>query len=67
MRICLALEVSKSGYYAWKKRPKSRQRIDNEKLLIEIRRVFIETDETFGSPRIYDELDDAGLSVLGIV
>lgn len=50
------LEVSKSGYYAWKRRPKSRRRIDNEALLIEIRRVFIDNDQDYGSPRIWREL-----------
>ncbi len=50
------LEVSTSGYYVWKERPKSRRRIDNEGLLIEIRRVFVENDENYGSPRVWDAL-----------
>jgi len=54
--ICRVLEVSKSGYYAWKRRPKSRRRIDNEVLLIEIRRVFVEHNENYGSPRVWDAL-----------
>lgn len=56
--ICRVLEVSKSGYYAWKKRSKSRQRINNEALLIEIRRVFIDNDSDYGSPRIWNELNN---------
>jgi len=55
-RICRALEVSKSGYYAWNKRPKSQRRIENEALLIEINRVFVENDANYGSPRIWDAL-----------
>lgn len=54
--MCRALEVSRSGYYAFKRRPKSRQRTGNEKLLIEIRRVFLENDSNYGSPRIWDHL-----------
>jgi transposase InsO family protein len=50
------LEVSKSGYYAWKKRAKSRHKIANEDLLIEIRRVFLEHDKNYGSPRIWNSL-----------
>lgn len=50
------LEVSKSGYYAFKARPKSQNRIDNDELLIEIRRVFLEHRQNYGSPRIYDAL-----------
>ena len=54
--MCRALEVSRSGYYAFKKRPESRRRIENEKLLIEIRRVFLNNDRNYGSPRIWNQL-----------
>jgi len=54
--MCRALEVSRSGYYAFKSRPKSQNRADNEKLLIEIRRIFLENDSNYGSPRIWDHL-----------
>lgn len=57
-KMCRTLEVSRSGYYAWKKRPKSRRRIDNEALLIEIRRVFMDNDSDYGSPRIWNELNN---------
>ena len=56
--MCRALEVSRSGYYAYKKRPKSQRRLDNEKLLIEIRRVFVDNDSNYGSPRIWNELNN---------
>jgi len=59
--ICRVLEVSRSGYYVWKNRPKSQRRIDNEGLLIEIRRVFVENDSNFGSPRIWDDLKKANI------
>jgi transposase InsO family protein len=56
--MCRALEVSRSGYYAFRKRPKSRRRLENEKLLIEIRRVFWENDRNYGSPRIWNQLNN---------
>ena len=56
--MCRALEVSRSGYYAFKKRPESRRRIENEKLLIEIRRVFLDHDRNYGSPRIWNPLNN---------
>ncbi len=31
-KMCLALKVSKSGYYAWKGRGKSRRELENEEL-----------------------------------
>ena len=54
--MCRALEVSRSGYYAYKKQPKSQRWVDNEKLLIEIRQVFLANDSNYGSPRIWNEL-----------
>ena len=56
--MCRALEVSRSGYYACKKRPKSQRRVDNEKLLIEIRRVFLDNNNNYGSPRIWNQLNN---------
>jgi len=56
--MCRTLEVSRSGYYKFKHRPKSRQRVENEKLLIEIRRIFLENDSNYGSPRIWRHLNN---------
>jgi len=55
-KMCRVLEVSRSGYYAYKKRRKSQHRIDNEKLLVEIKRVYLEFRKDYGSPRIWDHL-----------
>ena len=60
--MCHALEVSRSGYYAFKSRPKSPSRIANENLLTEIRRVFLENDSNYGSPRIWRDLRDWGIA-----
>mgnify|MGYP001558566422 FL=1 len=54
--MCRAVEVSRSGYHAFKKRPKSQNRINNEKLLIDIRRVFWDNNRNYGSPRVWNEL-----------
>ena len=59
--MCWVLEVSTSGYYAWRNRPKSRRVIDNERLLIEIRRMFLEHNQNYGSPRIYHALHRSGI------
>lgn len=58
--MCRALEVSRSGYYAFKTRPPSQQQVNNEQLLMEIRRVFVEHDSNYGSPRIWDHLHHKG-------
>ena len=57
-KMCWALDVSRSGYYAFKTRPKSQSRVNNEALLIEIRRVFLDNDQDYGSPRIWNELNN---------
>lgn len=57
--MCRVLEVSTSGYYGWRRRPKSRRAIDNEQLLIEIKRVYLEHGQNYGSPRIWHALKRA--------
>ncbi len=59
--MCRVLEVSKSGYYAWKYRDKSQRGIDNDQLIIEIKRVFLEYRETYGSPRVCNDLNKQGI------
>jgi len=56
------LEVSKSGYSVWKNRPKSRRSLSNDLLLIEIRRVFVDNKEDYGSPRIYKALREKNVA-----
>lgn len=50
------LEIGKSGYYAWLKRPKSYRAKENEKLVFEIRVKHEKSQKTYGSPRIYESL-----------
>ena len=56
-RMCAVLDVSPSGYYAWRDRPPSAREMANQGLLREIEAVFEESRETFGSPRVYRELN----------
>ena len=55
-RMCKALNVSPSGYYAWLKRPVSAREMANRKLVKEIEAVYNDNYETYGSPRVYREL-----------
>jgi len=50
------LEVSRSGYYQWRRRPESQQQKANKALLSEIDRVYEESKGRYGSPRIAIEL-----------
>jgi putative transposase len=61
--LCTALGVSPSGYYAWRSRgPSARERSDAE-LAAEIRRSHARSRGTYGVPRIWADLADAGVHV----
>ena len=59
--ICEVLEVSPSGYYAWRRRPESAHSREDRRLRKVIRSIFEESRETYGSPRIHGELQDQGI------
>ncbi len=59
--MCNVLEVSSSGYYAWRGRPESRRSREDRELKKKIRLIFKQTRQTYGSPRILDELRDQGI------
>lgn len=60
-RLCRVLEVSKAGYYAWRKRaPSERDRRDRQ-LRVRIRAVHAESRRTYGSPRVHAELGAQGI------
>lgn len=61
--MCPLLEVSPSGYYAWRKRPPSERALADERLLLNIRIAHAKSDETYGAPRVQRELKDAGIHV----
>ena len=60
-RMCKALDMSRSGYYAWKGRPPSERERENRELAFHIKVVHRETDATYGTPRITKELNEAGI------
>ena len=54
---CRLLEVSRSGYYDWKDRPKSARDLENELLLKQIEAIHNDPHRrTYGSPRMHAEL-----------
>ncbi len=60
--LCDVLKVSRSGYYAWKERPLAAQAVRRAELLGQIREVFTENREVYGSPKIHRELDAKGVA-----
>ena len=60
-KMCWMLEVSRSAYYAHRKRPKSFRERDNERLVEKITEIYHRSRGRYGSPRITDALHDQGL------
>jgi putative transposase len=60
--MCQVLEVSVSGYYAWKQRSKSARQLADERLSACIQQVHEATHQIYGSRRIRAELAEQGSS-----
>lgn len=59
--MCCLLEVSRSGFYDWMNREKSKRQKENECLLLHIKALFYQHKKRYGSPRIYDALVKMGI------
>ena len=62
-RACALLDVSESGFYAWKGRTPSRRQREDMVLLAHIRAEFTTSQEAYGSPRMTAELNEDGIAV----
>jgi transposase InsO family protein len=62
-RLCAALNVSRSGYYAWAGRPPSDRAVGDAKLTPVIRACYVKSRATYGSPRILRDLRDLNYRV----
>ena len=58
--MCDVLEVSRSGYYAYRRRDPSARDVDDAALAEKVQEIFVQYRECYGSPRIARELRDAG-------
>ena len=61
--MCRVLEVSRSGYYAWRRREPSARAQSDATLTARIREVHEDSRKTYGSPRIHAELQEEGQRV----
>jgi len=60
--LCKALEVSESGYYAWKKREPSQHCREDARLSADIQQIFLDHRQVYGSPRIHAVLKARGIA-----
>ncbi|PYO13064.1 MAG: IS3 family transposase, partial [Candidatus Rokuibacteriota bacterium] len=62
-RMCALYQVTRSGYYAWRRRGNSARRRQDRLLLDAIRAAFDRSRRTYGSPRIHRALRAAGVRI----
>jgi transposase InsO family protein len=59
--MCEVLDVSRSGFYAWRKRPESERFRRHRELMAEMKRIHSDRDmRSYGSPRMREELVSRG-------
>ncbi|GAC1437209.1 MAG: hypothetical protein NVSMB51_10450 [Solirubrobacteraceae bacterium] len=54
--MCRMLEVSRSGFHAWQRRPPSDGALNDAWLLEQIKEIHAENRRVYGAPRIRAEL-----------
>ena len=61
--LCAALGVSRSGFYAWLTRPRSKRGCDDEELGAKVSASFVGSDRTYGARRVWKDLLTEGVSL----
>ncbi|MBM7655711.1 transposase InsO family protein [Neobacillus cucumis] len=63
VKMCKVLGISKSGYYGWRNRPLSERAQHRQKLTIEVKRIYDESNQIYGSPKIHKQLNNEGIKI----
>lgn len=61
--MCRVLGVTRSGFYAWKKRPKPARVKSDAQLAVKVAAAHQRSRKTYGSPRVHRELKAQGVRV----
>lgn len=61
--LCAVLGVSRSGFYAWRRRPKSARAVQDARLAIEVSTSHQRSRRTYGSPRVHADLKARGVRI----
>ncbi|MEM6767871.1 MAG: IS3 family transposase [Bacteroidota bacterium] len=62
-RMCRVFQISRSSYYKWLGYPISARAQENERLTVEIRRIYEEHKGIYGSAKIHDQLCKEGYTI----
>ena len=55
-QLCRWLDVTRSGFYAWRGRPESTHTRDDRRLKVLVRASFEASKQRYGSPRVHEDL-----------
>jgi len=58
--MCHVLGVARSGYYTWLKNKTSKRELDRKQLQAQIKKLFSENKDAYGSPRLAIILNKIG-------
>jgi transposase InsO family protein len=61
--LCRALGVTRSGYYAWQRRPACARVQQDRQLTLQLRLVHAESRQTYGRPRLHRALRARGIRI----
>jgi transposase InsO family protein len=61
--LCRCLDVTRSGFYAWRRRPESTHTATDRRLRVLVRASFDGSRQRYGSPRIHADLADQAVRV----
>jgi len=60
--LCRVMSVCRGGFYAWSKRTRSVRAQQNDLLTEQIQTAFDQSEQTYGSPRVFDQLKADGIA-----
>jgi len=63
VRLCSVLDVSRSGYYVWRKRLPSEQMLRKQRLKRRIKAIYQTSYRSYGAPRVHAQLQEEQESI----
>jgi putative transposase len=62
-KMCYVMEVSRSGYYKWLGRPESERERQHKEWTQQVKEVYDENRQVYGSPKVTQRLNQKGITV----
>jgi transposase InsO family protein len=61
--MCRLYGVTRVGYYAWRRRPRSARANEDDRLFHQIEKIFQDSRSTYGSPRVHEAMKNRGAAL----